>query len=93
MEEIKVNDGGGLFDSDGLIDTLITDCNDLTKHIAGGQYIQYCNTIVAMIQKLSQLKNGIRNDRENRDRKIEEMKQCNDELVQQLIGLPAEGKT
>ena len=91
MEEIKVNDGGGLFDTDGLIDTLITDCNEMTKAIASGQYIQYCNRIVQMVQKLSQMKDGIRNDKEEMQRQITELEKENERLRAQVLGLPEGG--
>lgn len=85
---MDINDGKGIYDSDGLIDTIIADCNNLGKHMMDGQFIQFCNTIVGMTQKLVQLKAGIRADRESRDRTINEMRQCNDELARQMTGLP-----
>ena len=86
---MDVNDGKGLYDSDGLIDTLIVDCNNLEKHLVSGQYVQFCNTIVSMVQKLSNLKDGIKADRNCLTQIISEMKGCNDELVEQITGLPA----
>lgn len=93
MDEPKVNDGNGLFDRDGLIDTLVLDCNDLTKAIAGGNYVAYCHRIVQMVQKLEQLKEGARKELEDRDAQIAELKRSNDELMRQLLGLPAGGDT
>ena len=66
-EEIKVNDGGGLFDSIGLVDTLIVDCNALPKTLINGQYVGFCAKIVEMVQKLSRLREGISNDIKSRD--------------------------
>ena len=88
MEEIKVNDGGGLFDSDGIIDTLLTDLNGMIRQIAAGEYVQFCIRVAGMAQKLVELKKGIKNDRQSQEEAINELKRCNDELVHQLIGLP-----
>ena len=54
-----INDGKGLYDSSGMIDTLIVDCNVLVKHLISGQYIAFCTKINEMVQKLSSLKQGI----------------------------------
>lgn len=85
---MRVNDGNGLYDSDGLTDTLIVDCNRLVQQMAAGQYVQFCNTIVGMVQKIGQLKEGIRHDREDRDKAIAELKKLCDDLNEQLTGLP-----
>ena len=90
MDEIKVNDGKGFFDYSGLIDTLLTDCNGIVQHMAAGQYVQFCLRIGGMAQKLVQLKDGIRNDLEDREKQIADLKRCNNELVQQLVGLEVE---
>lgn len=62
VKGIPMNDGGGLYDCYGLIDSVIVDCNELTRAIAAGEYVKYCGMIVEMVQKLSQLKKGIKND-------------------------------
>ena len=76
QEEIKVNDGGGLMDAEGLIDTLIVNCNDLPKAMAAGEYVKFCGMIVEMVQKLAQLKIGIRNDMKSLQNRIDEMKKA-----------------
>lgn len=86
---MNINDGKGLYDNEGLIDTLIVDCNNLVKHLASGQYVQFCNSIVGMVQKLANLKEGIKTDKEAADQRVAELEQCNNKLVEQLTGLPA----
>lgn len=75
-EDVKVNDGGGLLDNIGLIDTLIVNCNDLPKAMAAGEYVKFCGMIVEMVQKLAQLKIGIRNDMKSLQNRIDEMKKA-----------------
>ena len=73
-EEITVNDGGGLFDASGIIDTLIVDCNNLPKLLIDNQFIAFGNTLVQMVQKLKLLKNGVKNDRESLQQQIDDLK-------------------
>ena len=84
-EEVKVNDGGGLLDAEGLIDSLIIDCNNAVKAVASGEYIGWCGISVQMVQKLSALKSGITADMKSRDKRISELKESNDELRQRII--------
>ena len=86
----KINDGGGLFDSAGICDTLISDCNSLVKQACTGQYIQFCGTVVQTVQKLVKLKDGIKKDLASKDTIIEELKRINDGLVEEKTGLPVE---
>lgn len=72
-DEIKVNDGGGLFDSIGLIESLIVDCNDLPKALFSGQNVLFCRLIVGMVQKLANLKQGVKNDTESLKKRISEL--------------------
>ena len=65
--EINVNDGKGLYDNLGLIDLLVVDCNELPKLLMQGQYVGFCVKIVEMVQKLSNLKRGVKNDQDERD--------------------------
>ena len=81
QEEIKVNDGGGLMDADKALralgfETLIVNCNDLPKAMAAGEYVKFCGMIVEMVQKLAQLKIGIRNDMKSLQNRIDEMKKA-----------------
>ena len=75
QEKPPVNDGGGLFDSDGIIDTLIVDCNEIPKALSSGEYVRFCNIIVQMVQRLALLRSGIKNDAESMRKQIEELKE------------------
>lgn len=78
--ELTVNDGKGFFDSDGLIDTLVVDCNELMRSISSGMYVQFCGKIVEMVQKLSTLKNGIKADRNSLEEQNTQLKQMRNEF-------------
>lgn len=71
-EEVKLNDGNGLFDSTGLIDTLIIDCNSLTKTLVNANYVGFCAKIVEMVQKLSKLREGVKKDIDSLNERIED---------------------
>lgn len=88
--DITVNDGKGLFDSEGLIDSMILDLNNIPKLLMAGQYIQFCAVVPDMAQKLVKLKEGIQADMNSMKEKVEELKQMNDSLVEQITGLPVE---
>lgn len=72
--EIKVNDGGGLFDSLGLIDSLIVDCEKGMKALVAGSPLEYAAVTVGMVQKLCELKKGVRNDTEDLKKQIRELR-------------------
>ena len=88
IEKLKVNDGGGLYDSSGLIDSLIVDCNDLVKSICGGSYIAFCAKSVEMVQKLARLKEGTQTDLREKEKIIADLKRLNDELAEKVYGVP-----
>ena len=90
MSDLNVNDGKGLYDSEGMCDSLVNDCNTLVKHICTGNYILFCNLVSQMVIKLSNLQKGIKADITSKDEKIEELKRMNDSLVEQITGLPVE---
>ena len=77
--DITVNDGGGLYDSAGLIDSLIVDCNELPKDLMNDQNIRFCNRLVQMVQKLHELKNGLENVLKSKDEVISELNKALDE--------------
>ena len=87
---VNANNGKGLMDNEGLCDSLANDLNNLVRHMVGGNYIQFCATVSAMGQKLINLKKGIANDMDAMKRKVEELKNTNDSLVEQITGLPVE---
>lgn len=88
--DMTVNDGGGLFDSEGLCDSMIADCNTAVKAICTGQYVQFCMTVTGIVQKLVNLKSGIKADMDSMRAKVEELKRMNDLLVEQKTGLPVD---
>lgn len=71
-QEIPVNDGGGLFDYAGLIDTLLVDCNELPNALFNGKNVRFCALVVGMVQKLARLKEGVKNDLQARENLIRE---------------------
>lgn len=78
--DITVNDGGGLFDSEGLCDTLVNDINNLVKQAVSGNYLLFCDTVVQMTQKVVELKKGIKADLDSKNRVIEHLKEINTNL-------------
>ena len=73
MDKIPVNDGGGLYDSIGMIESLIVDCNTLTGLLIENRFVAYCSKVVEMVQKLSELKAGVKNDIESCQKQIKEL--------------------
>ena len=88
--DLNVNDGGGLYDNEGLCDSLILDCNSAVKSLFSANYIQFCNLMVQMVQKLANLMDGIKNDMESRDKHIKELSDMLDDMVEQRTGLPVD---
>ena len=84
MEEISVNDGNGLFDSNGLIDSMIMDCNELVKQLTHGDYVLFCQMVVQMVQKLSSLKKGINSDMKSLQEQIDDLVRINEKFSSQL---------
>lgn len=64
-DNINVNDGNGLYDNCGLIDSLIVDCNSLPKLLFDNRNVAFCGKLVEMVQKLSNLKDGVKNEKEH----------------------------
>ena len=77
---ITVNDGKGLYDNIGLIDTLTVDCSKLMKALVSGQYIEFSATIVGMVQKLGSLRNGVKSYDEALQKQIDEYRQMIEEI-------------
>lgn len=80
MEKIKVNDGGGLYDNVGLIDTLIVDCNELLRAAFSGQYVRFSSIIVGMAKKLANLKEGVSNDTDALKKQLAELQRFVDDI-------------
>jgi hypothetical protein len=83
LGDLTVNDGKGLYDNEGVCDTLLVDLNRLPKILMDGQYIQFCAVIQSMAQRIKNLKEGIRNDTDSLKNNIETLKRANDELMQE----------
>lgn len=88
--DVTVNDGKGLYDNEGLCDTLKTDCNNMLKALINGQYIVFTAFITGMVQKIDNLKKGIAADLQSKDKIIEELKAINDSLMEEKTGLPVD---
>lgn len=82
MNEFNVNDGNGLFDDSGLIDSLIEDCNELPKDLIDGHNIRFCSRLVGMVQKLANLKTGVRNELEASHKRYDELRQAYDSITE-----------
>lgn len=90
IDKIPVNDGKGLYDNQGLCDTIANDLNDLIKTVINGNFIRGSAIVYNMTQKLANLKKGIAADLESKDQIIEELKRENDALMKEKTGLPVE---
>lgn len=88
--DVTVNDGKGLYDNIGLVDTLITDLNSLPGLLASGQAIKAAGVVYFMGQKLGNLKKGIQADLDSKNQIIEELKKINDSLMEEKTGLPVD---
>ena len=75
----KVNESG-LYDNNGLIDSLITDCNETVKQVVSGNYVLFCAKVVEMVQKLSKLKEGISENTQYLKKEIADLKKLNEDL-------------
>ena len=88
--DFTVNDGKGLFDNLGIIDTLIEDCNELPKDLMNGQNVRFCKRIVHMVQKLANLKTGIEADMNDLKEQIKDLNKQNEELANQCMPVERE---
>lgn len=88
--DLTVNDGNGLYDNEGLCDTLLLDLNRLPKLLIEGQFIQACAVVSSMGQRLVNLKECIKKDHDSMKEKVDELKRVNDELAEQVYKVPVE---
>ena len=65
----------GIMTNSELITSLIADLNSVLKAQMTGQYIQACNYVTQMGQKLINLRDRIDDDLKNREETIEQLKQ------------------
>lgn len=80
MSEINVNDGKGLFDTNGFIDSLVLDVNALVGDVISGKYIQFCSKAVEIIQKLTELKKGVAEEQKALSDQIKELRRFVDDV-------------
>lgn len=92
-EKPPVNDGNGLYDNIGLIDTLIVDCNELPKLLFEGRNVGFCAKIVEMVQKLTNLRNGVAADKQFLEGEVSSLKQANNEMAEEIFQFQTGGKT
>lgn len=89
-EKITVNDGGGLYDTPGMIDSLIVDCNEATRKLISGNAVGFCSSMANIVSKLSALKTGVEAERESKDAIIADLKRHNNDLAEKAFGIPAD---
>ena len=80
MNEPKVNDGKGIFDTNGFIDSLVLDVNALVGDVISGKYIQFCSKAVEIIQKLTELKKGVAEEQKALSDQIKELRRFMDDV-------------
>ena len=90
VSNVTVNDGKGLLDNEGLIDSLIVDVNNVVKDLVSGQYISFTRTINYMIQKLANLKNNYKIEISSRDEEIARLRDELQKIGDDLYGTTAE---
>ena len=83
-EKLPVNDGKGLLDNLGLIDTLIVDCDKLPKLLFAGNSIGFCSKLIEMVQKLSNLREGVKTDMDSMQKQLEVYIRENEDLLRQM---------
>lgn len=80
MEKVNVNDGKGLYDNVGLIETLIVDCERVIKALVSGEYMRFSALMVGMVQKLNNLHDGVKNDMESLKKQVEDLQRFVDDI-------------
>lgn len=80
----------GIMDNEELCGSLIEDVQQAAAAITGGRPLQWCGLMVQMVQKLTNLQKGIRNDMQSRDRTIEILKAQLAEAGRPVIDYTAE---
>lgn len=84
-EKIPVNDGGGLYDRDGMIDGLIVDCDEVMKAIMAGSGIRLAALLVEMVQKLTALKKGVAEEVGVLTQERDQAREYADEMARALL--------
>lgn len=73
MDDIRVNDGGGFYDINGMFDSLIVDIDNQLKALFCGERVSFCGGMVAMINKVSAMKKGVNDEIEGLRKQIKEL--------------------
>lgn len=71
-----------------IIDSMISDLNNLLKNMAAGQYIRVCSITMEIVQKLTGLKEEIKTANNSLEEKIDNLKRLNNELAEKAFGAP-----
>jgi hypothetical protein len=64
----------GIYTNSELVDTMLSDMNNLLRYGLDGQYVQACAVVTQIAQKLVTLRDSIKADIANKDKTIEELK-------------------
>lgn len=84
-EKIPVNDGGGLYDRDGMLDGLILDCEEVMKAVMAGKGIRLAALLVEMVQKLTTLKKGVAEEVATLTQERDQAREYADEMARALL--------
>ena len=90
IDGVTVNDGKGLLDNDGLMQTIIVDCNDAVKGALSGNYISFCDKMVQIVQKVSLLRKNWKQEMNAKEKQIADLMTRNHELLEGITGIPDE---
>ena len=90
IDGVTVNDGKGLLDNDGLMQTIIVDCNDAVKGALSGNYISFCDKMVQVVQKVSLLRKNWEQEMNAKEKQIADLMVRNHELLEGITGIPDE---
>ena len=81
---LVINDGQGIYDNEGITETLIDDLNNLLKALISQQYVFCIDIVVQMSQKIDNLRKGIITDMDDLKYQLEDMKRLNNELLDRI---------
>jgi len=86
--DITVNDGHGLMDNEGLVESMISDLNNLLKNMAAGQYIRVCSIVMEMVQKLQNLNKSMKAERKDFIDQLADLRRLNNDLAEKAFSEP-----
>jgi len=86
--DLTVNDGHGLLDNEGLVDSMISDLNNLLKNMAAGQYIRVCSITMEMVQKMQNLKSSMKAERKEFLDQLADLRRLNNDLAEKAFNEP-----